>query len=123
MVVIDTSALVRYFTNDDKAKAKKVALLLSSREDLTVPDVVFAELEYVLKKLYGVTQKQVSVAFNFLAARKNIEITPVAREAIYLFGENNLSLTDCLVAVTAMNGKLASFDEKLLKAAGVKNYW
>lgn len=123
MVVLDTSVLARYFTGDDRVKAKKAAELLESEEDLLVPEVVFVETEYVLKKLYKASRKQVLEVFNFLISRRNMEISTATREAVEMFGKNNLSLADCLVAVAAKGGRLASFDEKLLKINGVENYW
>ena len=123
MIIIDTSALARYFTGDDKAKAEKVAALLDSHEDLLVPDVVLVELEYVLRKLYRATKAHVDTAYRFLAARPNIRLNDDVRRAIALFHQKMLSFADCIIVTEAENGKLASFDRKLLNVVGVKRYW
>ena len=51
---IDTSVLVRYLTNDDPVKAASVGSLLERTSDasLLVPDVVVAELAFVLLRVY-----------------------------------------------------------------------
>ncbi len=122
MVVLDTSVLVRYFTGDDTVKAKKTAALFESREELLIPEAVFVELEFVLKKLYKAPRKQILEAFNFLISRRSIGVSSAVVEAIGLFGKNNLSLADCLVIVAAEGEKLASFDDSIYyKMVKVKN--
>lgn len=123
MIIIDTSALARYFTGDDKKKAKKVAELLDSREDILVPDVVFVELEYVLRKLYHATKAQIDTAYRFLIARPNVRLSDDVRRAIVLFHQKTLSFADCIIVTEAKDGKLASFDRKLLNVGGVERYW
>jgi predicted nucleic acid-binding protein len=123
LVILDTSVLVRYFTGDDKKKAALVAKLLISDEDLSVPDVVFVELEYVLRKLYQGTRHQVVEAYRFIASEKNVLISKEVRQAIELFATTALSMADCIVAATAQHGKLASFDKELIRKARAESYW
>ena len=48
MIVLDTSSLIRFFTNDIPSKATLVKRVIENDEKKIVPDVCFPELEYVL---------------------------------------------------------------------------
>lgn len=114
MTVLDTSALVRFFTNDIPSQALKTKELIESKNRLFIPDVVFPELEYVLLgKTYNSTRDKVRVAFEFLSSRKNISISPQAKKAIEIYSQTSLDMADCIIAVSA-RGKLFGFDKKLL---------
>ena len=123
MTILDTSALVRFFAKDDPAKAEKVKILLTSEEDLYLPDAVFVELQYVLLKVYKTSREDIVRAFRFLVAVSHLRVTAQARDAVELFGRSTLSFADCLVGMHAQGNKLASFDEKLIKTAKSDAYW
>jgi len=48
MIVLDTSALIRFFTNDIPHQAEKVKKIIETGKRIKIPDVVFPEIEYVL---------------------------------------------------------------------------
>ena len=123
MVTIDRSALIRYFTGDDKKKANLVAKLLSSDEDLLIPDVVFVELEYVLLKLYKSTRRQILDAYQFLMSQAKVTVSKEVRQATEMYATTQLSMADCIVAVFASSSKLASFDKELIRKTRVNSYW
>lgn len=123
MIHLDTSILVRFFTNDDKAKARKVKKLLESNNELHIADVVFPELEYVLTRVYKAPRNQIIDAFTFLISCSNIVVDSHVFSAIALYKITNLDMADCLIGVQSYNQKLASFDDKLLKAKGIVGYW
>ena len=122
MIIIDTSALVRFFTNDDKLKANKVKHLLE-KEEIFLPDIIFVELNYVLTKLYKIKKAELVKIYQFLLSRSNIQTSSEIKLAIELFKTVSLSVADCLVAVSAKEDKLASFDQKLIKISKAKSYW
>ena len=122
-VYLDTSALVRFFTKDNLKKAKTVKELLEKEKKIIIPEVVFPELEYVLKKLYKAKKGKIISAFKFLISYPNIKINQSIKKAVELFENTKLDMADCLIAVYSSKGKLASFDKKLLAAKGVKPYW
>ena len=117
MIVLDTSALVRFFTNDVPAKAKEVKSILDSTQKIQIPDVVLAELEYVLlSKTYGASRDKVLNAFRLLIERKNTVVSVEAKSAIDLYAKTKLDLADCMVVASARGKRLVSFDKQLLKA-------
>ena len=123
MIILDTSALIRYFTRDDKVKAKKTKLLLEREKELVVLDVVLPEIEYVLIKTSRESRTKLIKAFKFLTSLRNISLTKEARDAIITFEKTKLDMADCIVAAYSTKGSLASFDHGLLGILGIKSFW
>lgn len=122
MIYLDTNSLIRFFTNDEPKKALKVKSLLEKEKKIFIPEVVFPELEYVLGGGYKASRKKITDAFQFLASRPNIKLTPALRKAVEIFKQTRLDMADCLIAANSLKGELASFDKKLLAVKGVKKY-
>lgn len=123
MIILDTSALIRFFTRDDEAKAEKSKRLLESRDELLLIDAVAVELVFVLTKLYQQEKTRVIEVLRYLLARPNIVISDQMRHAAGMYETKNLSITDCLVISFGQGNKISSFDEKLLSVSGVKSVW
>lgn len=123
LIVLDTSALVRYFTNDIPKKAEQVENLLKQEEQIGIPDVVFPELEYILLRKYNISRGKVLEAYKFLLAQKKIDISTTVKRAIALYEASNLDMADAIIASYSLEGKLASFDKKLLAIPGVHAFW
>lgn len=123
MITFDTSALIRFFTNDLPSKAQRVKEVLESGEKIIIPDVVFPELEYVLlSKSYNATRKKILKAFEFLANQRKISISGNVIKAVSLYKITNLDMADCIIVATSLDNKLLSFDKKLLTTKGVREY-
>jgi predicted nucleic-acid-binding protein len=115
MQVLDTSALIRFFSNDLPAKGRTVRLLLESTEKVFIPDVVFLELEYVLRSsVYAVERADILEAFHFLISRKQTQVSSQVRAAVAIFSQTTLDMADCIVLASALGNSLVSFDTKLL---------
>ena len=123
MIVLDTSALIRYFARDDKVKAEKIKLLLETGKELVIPDAVLPEIEYVLIKSSKAKRSDIIKAFRFLNSLRNISLTKEAREGITIFKNSKLDMADCIIAAYSMKGSLASFDKNLLGIADINPFW
>ncbi len=123
MIVLDTSVLIRFFTRDDEAKAKKVKDLLESKQDLLLIDAVLLELVFTLMRVYKQSKTQVLKILKFLLSRTNVQVNSEIRKAVKIYEDMNVSITDSLIVVYGEGSKIASFDEKLLKIRGVKPRW
>lgn len=123
MIVLDTSALIRFFTRDDEVKAKKVKDLLESDQELLLIDAVLLELVFTLMKYYRLPKIELLEVIKYLMSRPNIKTDTQLNKAVNIFAENNISITDSLVVARGEGNKIASFDEKLNKMAGVKPVW
>jgi len=123
LIVIDTNTLIRYFTNDDEVKANLVEDLLKNEKKIFIPDVVFPELEYVLISKYNFPRNKLCVVYKALISKSNIIITSEIKTAIRIFENTKLDMADCIIAASALSGKLASFDKELLDVDGLASYW
>lgn len=123
MIVLDTSALIRFFTRDDEAKAKKAKDLLESNEELLLIDAVLLELVFTLIRFYKLPKIQLLEVLKYLLSRSNIKTSQQIRNAVKIYEESNMSITDCLVVAYGEGNKIASFDDKLVKIDGVKPFW
>lgn len=121
--VLDTSALIRFFSNDILQKAEKVEKLIEDGNYIIVPDVVFPELEYVLAGAYHLPHNKILDAYRFILSRENIKTSPYIKSAVEIFSKTNLDMADCIIAAQAKKGKLASFDKELLKTEDVIPFW
>lgn len=123
MIYLDTSSLIRFFTNDEPQKALKIKKLLEKEKEIHIPEVVFPELEYVLSGNYKVSRKKIIEVFRFLISQPNIKLKQDIKKAVEIYQESRLDIADCLIAARSLKGKLATFDKKLLLVKGVKKYW
>lgn len=123
MIYPDTSALIRFFTKDDLIRAKKVKELLEEESEILIHDVVFPELDYVLRKFYKLQRSDVVAAYKFILSCPAIGCSKIINEAVHFYETSNLSMADCIIASESLKGKLASFDKDLLKIKEVKSYW
>ena len=117
MVVIDTSALLRFFIRDSEPKYKQVQNLLNGDEDVCIPDVVIAELEYVFRKVYELPRTDIIMAYKFLLNLKRYDSSSVAKIAFQYYEQSRISMYDCFVLAHAFvsTSKIASYDKKLLR--------
>jgi predicted nucleic acid-binding protein len=125
MIVLDTSCLIRFLTKDDPKKASSVKKLIEGEKQLAIPDVVFPELEYVLQtETYNASRTNVLKSFKFLTTQKNIQVSKSVKIAVGLYENTKLDMADCLIAAAAINekGKMASFDNELLKTPGITSH-
>lgn len=123
MIVLDTSALIRFFTGDDKVKANKVKALLDSENDLLLIDAVLLELVYTLLKVYKEPKERILEILKFLLSRSNIQMREEIKKAIRYYEVLNLSITDCLLLSYGEGKRIASFDEDLLEVTNVYSFW
>lgn len=120
MIVLDTSVLIRFFTNDIPSQAQKVKKIIENEIEIRIPDVVFPELEYVLlSKSYNSNREKILRAFKFLTLRKNIIVSREIKSAVIIYEKTKLDIADCVIAASAKDSKLMSFDKKLISASSL----
>jgi len=122
-IIVDTSALVRFFTDGIPQKASLVEKLFKAEKDIFIPDVVFTELEYILIQKYNFPKEKLLNIYIFLSSRDNIHVTKEAKNAIAIFEKTKLDMADCIIAAYSMKGSLASFDRNLLGIENVNPFW
>jgi predicted nucleic-acid-binding protein len=122
MIALDTNILVRFITRDDPDQARGVDALLSIPEEtFFLPDIVLAELTWVLSRSYGFSKPEVAEVLIALMDRLDVVFEDEARvrAAVRLYVEG-LDLADGLILETARAAgctSMASFDESLIHRA------
>lgn len=122
-IIVDTSVLIRFLTRDDAVRAAKAKSLLEKEKNLFIPEAVFPEIEYILRKTQRPARETIAHAFSSIAALDNITFTQQTGTAIALYAKSRLDMADCLIAAHSFKGKLASFDKELLAVEAVRAYW
>lgn len=122
-IVIDTNCLLYYFVQPRYREAKAVSALLKTTHTFIVPDVVFIELEYLLRTKYHHSRIKISQALNFISNLTHLHTNPCVSQALSLYQESQLDLADCFVAAQAKGNILATFDQELLQVSKAQPYW
>ncbi len=124
---LDTSVLVRYFTNDDLGKANEVRELLglveSGKVRVYTSSVVISELMFVLMRLYKLKKAEALDKANLVLEMRNmvLEEKTDTRRALEWFGLFGVKLGDCMIATQIPKGVgICTYDADFSKIPGVK---
>lgn len=110
----DANILIRYIINDDEIMAAKADEAVNSGLLFVLPEV-FAEVVYVLTKVYGIERSDVADSMIELLDFVSTTATEIMKTAFQNYRETNLDFVDCILAAYAIseNQQILSFDKKL----------
>lgn len=110
----DANILIRYIINDDEIMAAKADEAVNSGLLFVLPEV-FAEVVYVLTKVYGIERSDVADSMIELLDFVSTTATEIMKTAFQNYRETNLDFVDCILAAYAISGnqQILSFDKKL----------
>lgn len=123
---IDSNLIIRYLAEDDTLKADAVEKLLkkAEKDELEIPDVIIAEIAWVLSSFYKLAKEEVVEKLEGLLTLENIKLNrPVLKRTTDFYRKYNISYTDAyLIAYTLENNLNAiySYDEGLDKVKEVR---
>lgn len=80
-IIVDTNILVRAVVRDDKKQAQAAATLLKKAKIIAVSLPCLCEFVWVLRRVYGVGQSDISAALDALLNAGNIAVNRPAVEA------------------------------------------
>lgn len=119
---LDTNVLIRHFTGDPPALARRSRELLASGEQLILTDLIVAECVYVLESFYEVERGQIVQLMRSAIAFSSI-VTPnaaIVLRALELYGRGHDYADSYLVACAEEAGTaVASFDRGIDKIGTV----
>ena len=119
--VVDTNLIIRFLTQDNVGQYKQCRQLLenSKFKSLEIPDLVIAEIIYVLTKVYQQPKNLVISQINSLISLDQIKTNCfIIKTALDLFQKHNISFPDAYLSalvVTGQNCLVYTFDKQLLK--------
>jgi predicted nucleic acid-binding protein len=117
-VFIDTNVLVRHLTGDPPDQAGRATRFLASAETLLLPDLIVAELVYVLQSVYETARPDIARAVRAVLAFEAIRVVDMdlLHRAIEVYEFDRLDFSEAyLVACAERSGvdAVASFDRSV----------
>lgn len=123
---IDTNILIRFLTADDPQKADAVEKILrgAQKDEIEIPDIIIAEVVWVLLSFYKLDKEAVIEKLEALLSLENIKTNRrLLQRTLGVYRKYNISYTDAfLIAYSLEKGMthLYSYDEGLDKVEEIK---
>ena len=106
--VIDANVILRFFLQDDEEQFRKtkpfVQRLELAKEEALITDIVFAEVVWVLNKVYDVPRLEIAERFSKLINYRGIKTIfskELYAESLRLYAKHSMDIQDILLAVLA----------------------
>ena len=114
MLYADANIIVRYIINDDEIMAEKAETAVNERQLFILPEV-FAEITYVLTKVYGIDRTDVADSMQELLDFVSTPFPAIMKNAFAFYRETKLDFVDCILAAYSIydDRHIFSFDKKL----------
>ena len=122
---LDTNVLVRHLTGDPPDMAEKATRFLADADELIVPDLIVAEVVYVLESFYEVERLHVAELARAIVAFPAVTVTDqdLLLRAIEVFEVDGIDFAEAyLVASAERSGikTVASFDRSIDRVKTVR---
>ncbi len=122
---LDTNVLIRHLTGDPPAQARRATALLAEANELLVPDLIVAEVVFVLESFYEVERERVAELVRAVIGFPAIVVVdaPLLLRALEIYEVDRLDFAEAyLVASAEATGvkTIASFDRAIDKVATVR---
>jgi predicted nucleic acid-binding protein len=115
---VDTNVLIRHLTGDPPGQARRATAFLEEADELLLPDLIVAEVVYVLESFYEVERPRVAELTRAIIGFPAVVVadTPLLLRALEVYEVNRLDFADAyLVASAEASGvdTIASFDQAI----------
>jgi predicted nucleic acid-binding protein len=122
---VDTNILVRHLTGDPPAQATRATRFLEDADELLLPDLILAEVAYVLESFCETSRAQVAETLRAVLAFPPITVVDaeLAQRAVEVYDIHRLDFAEAyLVACTERSGigVVASFDRSIDRVGTVE---
>jgi predicted nucleic acid-binding protein len=122
---LDTNVLIRHLTGDPPAQARRATTFLANADRLLLPDLVVAEVVYVLASVYGVERTRIAEMVRAVVGLPAIAVfdSLLLLRALEVYERIGIDFADAyLVACAEVSGvnAVASFDRSIDKADTVQ---
>lgn len=124
-VFLDTNVLVRHLTGDPPEQARRATRYLEHADTLLLPDLILAEVAYVLESYYEAPRQQVAEALRSILAFRAIRVVdvPLLLRAVELYEVHSLDYADAYLVASAERtgvGVAASFNRAIDRIGTVR---
>lgn len=122
---VDTNVLVRHLTGDPPAQAARATRYLQGADELLLPDLILAEVAYVLESFYEAPRSQVATTLRSVLAFRAIRVLDVdlLQRAVEVYEVHRLDFADAYLVASAERtgvGVIASFDRGIDRVTTVR---
>lgn len=122
---VDTNVLVRHLTGDPPGQAARATAYLTRADELLLPDLILAEVAYVLESSYGTPRAQVAETLRAVVGYRPIRVLDddLLMRAIETYEVHRLDFADAYLVASAERsgvGVVASFDRSIDRVGTVK---
>lgn len=113
--LVDANVLVRHLTGDPPEQPNRATRFLERADQLLLPDLIVAEVAYVLESYYEVARGQVAEALRAILSFGAIRVLDAAllHRTVELYDVHRMDFADAYLVATAERtgiGVVASFD-------------
>lgn len=122
---VDANVLIRHLTGDPPDQAERATRYLHDADELLLPDLVLAEVAYVLESFYETPRAQVAATLRAILAFPAIGVVDadLLQRAIEVYDVLRLDFADAYLVASAERtgiGVIASFDRGIDRATTVR---
>ena len=122
---VDTNVLVRHLTGVPPAQATRATRYLQGADELLLPDLILAEVAYVLESFYETPRAQVATTLRSVLAFPAIRVVDVdlLQRAVEVYEVHRLDFADAYLVASAERtavGVIASFDRTIDRVTTVR---
>jgi predicted nucleic acid-binding protein len=122
---VDTNILVRHLTGDPPAQARRATRHLETADELLLPDLIAAEVVYVLESYYEVPRAQVTETLRAILAFPSVRVVDadLLRRAVEVYEVHRLDFADAYLVASAERtgvGVIASFGRSIDRVTTVR---
>jgi len=119
MIYIDTNIILRYLLDDHIELSAKAKTIIENDSDLFICDGVFAEIVYVLSKVYNVEHEIIQQTLSAFLNKSNIFVSDknIINKSLEIYAKHGIDYIDSLLcAYNHVKGiEVNTFDKKLRK--------
>jgi predicted nucleic acid-binding protein len=121
---LDTNALIRHLTGEPPAQARRATTFLERAQELLLPDLIVAEVVYVLESFYEVERARVAELVRAIIGYPAILVVdePLLLRALEVYELDRLDFADAYLVASAEAsgvGAIASFNRAIDRVATV----
>ncbi|MDA8339639.1 MAG: PIN domain-containing protein [Nitrospiraceae bacterium] len=110
--IIDANVILRFFLEDDEGRFLRAKAFMqrleTAQEDALITEIVFAEVVWVLNKVYSIPRKEISDKFSKVLNYKGIKTIldkKIFIESLKLYAEHSMDIQDIFLAVVARSSE------------------
>jgi predicted nucleic acid-binding protein len=122
---LDTNILIRHLTGDPPAQSRRATAFLERAEELLLPDLIVAEVVYVLESFYEVGRPRVAELVRAIIGFPAIVVVdePLLLRTLEVYEVNGLDFAEAYLVSNAEAsgvGVIASFDRTVDRVGTVR---